>query len=136
VNASQRCGHRCSQQRTAHTIGAVNTIAKPGHIAGICNNNIAIVGIAIVDIANTDAVITDSFFVGSVSNVLAFSNISNIANLQRPTSTNLLWPRIWIGLQMLQSTNVRRIRMRWKLQSTKIRSNRTAGPVHSAMLSA
>ncbi len=62
----------------AHIIGAVNTIANPGPIAGIDNSSIAIVGIVNIDVA-----IINKFFVVIVSNVFVSNDTTNIARAQQ-----------------------------------------------------
>ena len=70
-------------------MGTINTTANIGPIAGINNSSIVIVRTVIVGIANIDVVIIASFFVGIVSNVVVPNDITNIASLQRLTSTSL-----------------------------------------------
>ena len=83
---------------TAHMIGAVNTIANLGPIAGIGNSSIAIFGIV-----NIDVVIIDRFFVVIIANIVVSNNTTNTVSTQRHPSSNPRQPS-QIRMMMLRST--------------------------------
>ena len=84
-------------------MGTINTTANIGPIVGINNSSIVIARTVILGITNIDVVIIASFFVGIVSNVVIPNDISNIASLQRLTSTSLQQIPLQLILSWLQT---------------------------------